>query len=79
MNIEPKTPLPRASQIWLDQLFASRAALTGGVVRRKVRDVERIVGRARLEREVRQRDFHMVRIGEQYVILCNRGDFTLIC
>ncbi len=31
---------------WLDHVFSSQAAMRGGVVRRKVRDVERLVGRA---------------------------------
>lgn len=79
MNMQSDMPLTRPAQMWLDQLFSSRAALTGGVVRRKARDVDRMVGRARLAHEVHQRGFHMVRIGEQYVILCNRGDLTLIC
>jgi hypothetical protein len=79
MNVQSDMPTILASQLWLDQLFSSRAALTGGVVRRKARDVHRMVGRARLEHEVRKRGFHMVKIGDQYVILCNRGDLTLIC
>lgn len=79
MTPQSDMPLTRANQMWLDQLFSSRAALTGGVVRRKARDVERIVGRPRLEHEVRQRSFHMMKIGEQYVIICNTGDMTIIC
>lgn len=79
MNILSDLPLTRASQMWLDQFFSSRAALTGGVVRRMARDVHRMVGRAPLTREVQTRGFPMVRIGEQHVILCNRGDLTLIC
>lgn len=79
MNMHTPPQITRASQMWLDQLFSSRAALTGGVVRRKARDVDRMIGRAPLEHEVRQRGFHMVRIADQYVILCNRGDLTLIC
>lgn len=79
MTIQSDMPLTRPAQMWLDQLFSSRAARTGGVVRRKARDVDRMVGRAGLERAVRQRGFHMLRIGDQYVILCNRGDLTLIC
>lgn len=79
MNIQSSPPITRASQMWLDQLFSSRAAQTGGVVRRKARDVDRMVGQALLEQEVRSRSFHMVRIGDQYVILCNRGAMTLVC
>ena len=31
---------------WLRQIFSARAAVDGGVIRRQVRDVERIIGRA---------------------------------
>ena len=37
--------LPITSQEWMRQIFATRTALDGGVIRRKVTDVERLVGR----------------------------------
>jgi hypothetical protein len=42
---------------WLRQLFSAQAARDGGVVRRSVRDVERILGRNAFERELRRRGF----------------------
>jgi len=56
--------------IWIDQIFAARAATTGGVIRRNVNWVEREIGRERFFLEVRQRGFHLMRAGNQYVILC---------
>ena len=47
-------------EIWLRQLFSARVAVDGGVVRRKVRDVERIIGRERFEYEVRRRGFRAI-------------------
>ncbi|PIE15736.1 MAG: hypothetical protein CSA68_04845 [Rhodobacterales bacterium] len=41
--------------IWLQQIFDSRAARSGGIVRRKVRDVERILGRAAFIAEIQRR------------------------
>ncbi|MEM7488704.1 MAG: hypothetical protein AAF390_06220 [Pseudomonadota bacterium] len=38
-----------APEAWLRHLFSAKAAVDGGVVRRKVRDVEQIVGRAAFE------------------------------
>lgn len=64
---------------WLDQMFRSRAAAEGGVVRRRVRDVEREIGRAALELEVRKRGFHMVESGEHIVVFCNPAPLKLIC
>ena len=45
MSMMPPPPRP-LGQDWLDQIFRARAAQTGGVLRRKVADVDREVGRA---------------------------------
>jgi len=52
-------------------LFGSKAAAHGAVVRRKVRDVERIVGREAFLSEVRRRGFSAVENAGQFVIFCN--------
>jgi hypothetical protein len=73
-------PLPAflTPQLWLRQTFSAKAALDGGVVRRSVRDVERIMGRAAFEAESRRRGFRAVENAGQYVILCNRAPVRLI-
>ena len=53
-------------------LFASKSAQSGRVVRRKVRDVERIVGRDVFRAELRRRGFSAVENAGQFVIFCNR-------
>ncbi|NNE51878.1 MAG: N-(5'-phosphoribosyl)anthranilate isomerase [Sulfitobacter sp.] len=63
---------------WMRQLFSSRAARDGGVVRRKVRDVERIVGCQAFEAEVRRRGFRAMQNGAQYVVFCNKVALRLI-
>lgn len=72
------TTLPISPDEWLRQLYRSKAAQDGGVVRRNVRDVERTVGSARFEADVRRRGFRAVQNGEQYVIFCNRENLRLI-
>lgn len=74
------TALPAflSPDLWLRQIFTARAAAEGGIVRRGVRDVERIVGRARFEAELRRRGFRAVENAGQYVIFCNRGPIRLI-
>lgn len=67
-----------SSDLWLRQIFTARAAAEGGIVRRQVRDVERIVGRARFEAELRRRGFRAVENAGQYVIFCNRGPVRLV-
>jgi hypothetical protein len=49
------------------------------VIRRNKSDVDRKIGRDRLELEVRKRGFHLVEAGNQFLIICDRGDIRLIC
>ena len=65
--------------VWFDQVFAAKAAATGGVIRRKKADVDRKVGRERLELEVRRRGFHLIETADQFIIICDRSDIRLIC
>jgi hypothetical protein len=57
---------------WISHLFSSQAAREGGVIRRKVRDVERYVGRAPFLDEMKRRGFPVVENAGQFVIFCNR-------
>ncbi|GGG58863.1 hypothetical protein GCM10011415_00850 [Salipiger pallidus] len=65
-------PLPISPDLWLTQLFASRTAATGGVVRRKTRDIERIVGHERFMAELDRHGFRAVQNGGQTIVFCNR-------
>ncbi|WP_275392114.1 hypothetical protein [Aliiroseovarius sp. Z3] len=53
-------------------LFSSKAARQGAVIRRKIRDIERYVGRAAFEAELRRRGYHAVENAGQLVIFCNQ-------
>ena len=64
--------------LWLRQLFGAQAARDGGVVQRQARDIERIIGRAVFERELRRRGFRAVENAGQYVIFCNAEPVRLI-
>lgn len=55
---------------WVDQVFSAKQA-RGGVVRRAVPWVEREIGRDRFMREVRARGFHLLRAGEQFIVICD--------
>jgi len=57
---------------WVSHLFTSQAAREGGVIRRKVRDVERFVGRDPFLDEMKRRGFRVVENAGQFVIFCNR-------
>jgi hypothetical protein len=70
----------RASgQDWLDQVFRAKAASCGGVLRRKVRDVEREIGRDALELEVRRRGFHLLECVGDFVIVCSPVPIRILC
>ena len=75
MSFMPPHMTPR---LWLRQLYASKAALDGGVVRRSVADVDRIIGCDIFEADIRRRGFRAVRNGGMYVVFCNRQTITLI-
>ena len=57
---------------WVRHVFSSQAATSGGVIRRKVRDVDRYVGREAFLDEMRRRGFSVVENAGQFVIFCNR-------
>ena len=65
-------PAYLSSDQWVSHLFSSQAAREGGVIRRKVRDVERFVGRALFLDEMKRRGFPVVENAGQFVIFCNR-------
>ena len=66
-------PLPDflTPEMWLNQIFSSQDALRGGTVKRKIRDIERLVGRARFLDEVERRGFQAVENNAHIVIFCN--------
>jgi hypothetical protein len=51
----------------------------GGVIRRDIRWIDREIGRDQFLAEVRERGFHLVETGGQWVVICNRGFFRVIC
>ena len=69
----PELPPHLTAEIWLNQVFSSTEARRGGVVKRKIRDVERIVGREAFALEVVQRGCQAVENGQHFVVFCNRA------
>ena len=66
--------MPRflSAEAWLQHLFSSQAAQGGAVIRRKIRDIERFVGREAFLADMRRRGFPVVENAGQFVIFCNR-------
>ena len=63
--------LPIRADDWIRAIFQSRAAAEGGVVRRKLADIDRIVGRTRFLRELDMRGYRAIINGGQLVSFCN--------
>ena len=58
-------------EIWVEQVLSSGEARKGGVVKRQIRDVERLGGRDAFLAEVERRGFQAVQNGRHFVIFCN--------
>ncbi len=71
-------PAHLSAEIWLRQIFSAQAARDCSVVRRQVRDVERLVGRDAFEREVKRRGYSAIENAGQYVIFCNHEGLRLV-
>lgn len=69
---------PISPEQWLQRAFSARAAISGGVIRRQTRDIDRIVGRARFLQELERRGFHAVENGGQTVIFCNAAPVRIL-
>jgi hypothetical protein len=57
---------------WTVQLFSAKSVAEGGTVRRKVADLERLIGRERFLLEVRCRGLLVVEDAGQVIVFCNR-------
>ena len=66
------THSPLSPEGWLLDLFGSKAARSGAVIRRARRDVERYVGIDRFIAEMDRRGWLAVENGSQIVIFCNQ-------
>lgn len=69
---------PPSGDAWISQIFQAKVAKNGGLVRRKITSVEKHASEERLLFAVKKRGFHMVRIGDWYVVLCNEGDVKVV-
>lgn len=64
--------------IWIDQIFSTKAARRGAVVRRSMAWVDREVGRDRFIAEIRGRGYHLIRTADQFIIICHGGPIDIL-
>lgn len=63
---------------WVAQMFSARTAAEGGIVRRRVADVERLIGRDRFVKEIARRGYRAVENGGHFVIFCNAEPVKIV-
>ena len=63
---------------WIVQVFSAKAVAEAGIVRRRIKDVERLIGRERFLHEVRRRGFRVVENAGQFVIFCNNEPVQIL-
>lgn len=63
---------------WIDQLFSSKSARRGAVVRRSIAWVDREIGQARFQHEVQRRGDRLLRTADQFIIICHRGPIEIV-
>lgn len=68
---------PLSPEVWLNDLFASKAVKQGGVIRRKARDIERFAGMDLFLSEIDRRGYQVAENSGQIVIFCNRAPIHL--
>ena len=65
---------------WVEQIFKAGQVTRGNIVRRSMASVLKYASREELERAVKDQNYHMAVIGDQYVIVCNpTGTIHVVC
>ena len=71
-------PSPLQADIWMRDIFRAKQVSVGGVIRRKIRDIEKYAGREVFENELRRRGFHAVENAGHLIIFCNQEPIRLV-
>ena len=70
-------PAPLSPDAWMIHVFSAKAAREGGIVRRKLRDIEKYVGRNAFETELARRGYHAIENAGQMVIFAIKNRYAL--
>ncbi|MCR8826638.1 hypothetical protein [Pseudosulfitobacter koreensis] len=69
---------PFSPERYMLEIFSAKAARQGAVVRRKIRDIERYVGRDAFLREVQRRGYGVIENAGQFIIFCNQEPIRVL-
>lgn len=64
---------------WVDQIFDAKIVKKDGIVRRKKAAVSRYASFDELLEQVKERGYHLIETGDQYVVFCNKGALKIHC
>jgi len=64
---------------WIEDWFNSQASNSGFLMRRNLAEVHQHVTQEELTADVRRRRWHLLQIGEQYVVICNADPVVVYC
>ncbi len=67
----PINPISLSAEGYLLDIFSSKAARDGAVIRRKSRDIDRFIGRRAFITELNRRGYRAVENAGQIIIFCN--------
>lgn len=59
-------------------IFESDLAKSGGIVRRKIANIKKYASIPLLIDEVERRKFHIIEIGDYFLIICNSGNCKIV-
>ena len=65
-------------ETWIDQIFGSKSARRGAVVRRSIAWVDREIGLERFFDDVRRRGYRLLRTADQFIVICHRGPIEIL-
>ena len=71
-------PVPVTPDAYIADVFSAQSAQKGGVVRRRIVDVERIAGRDPFLAYCRAHGFRVIENNGHFIVLCNRAPISIL-
>lgn len=69
---------PRTGTAWIEKWFEAKTTLERGVVRRAKADINKYASFDLVRQEAKRRKWHIVEVGDQWVVICNSGDIQIV-
>ena len=63
----------------IEEIFSAKSVKREGIVRRNKFDIDKLIGKQTLLNYVRNKQFHLIETGDQYIVICNTGVMQIHC